>query len=110
MSLISYKYESPTSTIRRHVYSLMDSDFGKVCFDVDNGNVWFGIAMVYTNRNLSVGKNIALAMIHRSKQIIIPSIHDMISFQDRTLSKSIPNWIECAKERDEYLEKLLPLL
>lgn len=93
------------------IISLIDSEFGEVEFEADfsPAGVMCGIAKVYIERNLPVGKNIALTIIYWHK-LNGDSIQEYVDIHDNDCPKIIPNWFQYAKERDEHLEKLLPLL
>lgn len=91
------------------VWSLMDSDFGEVEFEtamVSTEHMAEAIARVYIARNLSVGRNLAIAIISWSKMFRV-SIRDYTNIHDAYCSKHIPNWQQYAEERDEYINKLL---
>lgn len=84
-------------------FTLVDSEFGEIKVVAS----WWVIAVVkaYRERDLPVGRNLALATIHDAKKHD-RSIEFLASRQDLYCACVRPY----AKERDEYLEKMLPLL
>lgn len=119
MSLISIEYKSyeinPTFG-GKIFYRIVDSEFGEI--EVDATNVGGSlltraaslIVKVYGERNLSVGKNLALSIIYERKRWVNYTVKDITEIQDRYCLEYIPNWKQYAKERDEHLEKLLALV
>lgn len=74
----------------------------------DIGSLIPAVIEAYGKHNLPVGRNLALAYIFMQKKGI--NIKGLIVFHDEYCSKYVSNWFQYAKERDEHLAKLLPLL
>lgn len=113
MSLISIDRIS-NDTYCIHTYTIVDSDFGSIKI-ISKFTIGYVVAQVYSERNLPVGSNIARALLYwraECKRLYNDDydIVDIIKMQDASSSNQFPNWAQYAKERDEYLEKLLPLL
>lgn len=114
MSLISVRYVR--SSQEGVIYSVVDNDFGEVEIGIPvysgyEVNYAFAVCEVYRARMLPVGKNLALGTIHFSKRWQkLYSIDELIALQNQYCPKVVPNWKQYSRERDEYLEKLLPLL
>lgn len=109
MSFISIKYASgPHQPYNHLTYTLVDDEFGSFNITVPVGP---GAAIVkfYSERNLPVGRNLALFHLYWNKNHL-RTIKQSIQFHDERSPAHIPNWSQYAKERDKYLEKLLPLL
>lgn len=111
MSFISYEsYFNPH--VNRYSTKIVDSEFGEIDIVVpyNQSGYWSAAAIVkaYGERNLPIGKNLALATIYYSK-LYSENIRRTALYHDTHLSELIPNWNVYAKERDEYLEKLLAL-
>lgn len=98
MSFISFSFEG---------ISLTDSEIGEVDFNHDE-IFWLEYIRIYSERNLPVGRNLALATIWYSN-VVKYSVAKIVEVQDMHCVDH-PNWKQYAKERDEYLVKLLPLL
>lgn len=104
MSFVSYEFKP-----FNNMYIIVDSKIGSIPIDADN-NVPHGLRWVaavvdaYRNRNLSIGRNLALAIIHVARRTGLPYKWH-IKYQDRNLAEYVRGWSHIAKERDEYLEK-----
>lgn len=113
MSFISYKYKHDQSYTDCSIYSIMDSEFGEAEILVSNpaqrSELTIAVVKTYIARNLHVGKNMALLTIFLHKKWAF-SIDSLVEYQDIECPRSISNWKQYAKERDEHLAKLLPLL
>lgn len=106
MSFVSYRNN-------RENHIVVDSELGeiklKLMDEVDCAAIEIALVKVYIENDLPVGRNIALATIYWHK-ILKQSISHYTEWQDKYCPAHIPNWSQYAKERDEHLEKLLPLL
>lgn len=109
MSFISFRYNYD-HTLREYTWILKDNEFGVV--EVIAATVWTAMVKAYSERNLPVGRNIALATIwyHNGTKDPIVRIVRSIKFQDEHCPSHIDDWQKYATERDAALEKLLPLL
>jgi hypothetical protein len=114
--LVSIKYNRYDYKTNEYIYTIVDSDFGSVGVGVEVGvgggvevGVGAGVAVVreYSRRKLSVGRNLALAVLYLAKMYY--SIKQHVKSQDIYCPKYIENWDQYAKERDYHLEKLLVL-
>lgn len=116
MSFVSIEYGKYNRSSGQWEYTLTDSEFGLVkgIFDVYlNHGLRSGaiVVKVYSERNLNVGKNLALLSIwFGNSNPNHSSIANFVGSSDIHCPAYIPNWAEYAKERDEYLQKLLALL
>lgn len=116
MSLISIEF-SHMSIGGGYEYTIVDSEFGRINVSIDrhlvieNLSMCRGLAVVkaYSERNLPVGKHLALAAIYLHSTYGW-DIEDNNTIQDEACPRHISNWSQYAKERDYHLEKLLPLL
>lgn len=115
MSFISAHVKNYHVVDDQQFYIITDSDLGEITvaipyYPTQNwSKVWIGIVKVYIERNLPVGRNLALATIYWGK-LYGASVKQLTKWQDKDCPKHIDRWGRYAKERDEHLEKLLPLL
>lgn len=109
MSFISIMFKTISYITNQSVYSIIDSEFGEIDVKVAIGQRDLVVAKVYSERNLPVGRNLALSIIYESK-IHRTSMKYIIEDQNDICSKHLSNWEQLAKERDEHLEKLLALM
>lgn len=111
LSFISIEYKNVDSG--QYICTLTDSDFGEVDVATEFDS-WFTtriacVVKAYSERNLPVGANIARLHIYMYKRYQ-DKIKLGITLNEDHCLKFIPNWAQYAKERDEYLKKVLPLL
>lgn len=106
MSFVSIKAE--VYDIVDSYYTIVDSDFGEI--EIKDWAYCAAIIQLYSTRNLPIGKNLALATIYWSKLYWSNDIERLIFWQNEVCPQYIPNWAQYAKEQNEYLEKMLPLL
>lgn len=113
MSFISIRYDVFSDRGQEDTYIITDDDIGQLRVvnypgsDSFACNVGVMIAKFYSERNLNVGKNLALASIFFRR---MHGYDINITTQDKRCPTYIPNWEQYAKERDKYLEKLLALM
>lgn len=92
-------------------YALVDSEFGSI-EAYGNLGIWIDTAMIvvreYGKRNLPVGRNLALATLYMANNSDY-SVSHFIAWQESYCNEHVHNWASYSKERDHYLEKLLPL-
>lgn len=117
MSFISSYFSWYNGADDQFIYAIKDSEFG----EIDSGgatnpgffDAWIdetiAIVRLYSQYDRQVGRNVALTSVFFSKTYEI-EIEAITTMQDRHCSKHFPNWSQYAKERDDALEKLLPLL
>lgn len=112
MSFVSLDYSD--STANRDNYMLVDDEFGEL--EVKD---WATVVDAYIDRKLPVGRNLALATIYFTTRSVANaasadssalSIEEFVEWQNEECISCIPNWEQHARERDEYLAKLIPLL
>lgn len=114
MSFISVEFKKYNPIFKLVSYTIMDSDLGEIqiCFKQPS-NVGYekviAVAKAYRNRNLPVGRNLALEAIHTQISSGF-NIKELVKSDDLYCSKYFTNWEQYAKERDEHLEKLLALI
>ncbi len=111
--LISINYKSYNPKTQQYLYTLVDSEFGSIEVEeklvaarTAKGLFAAAVVKAYSERNLPVGRNLALATLYMSEKFNW-SIEDTKIYQDQYCQKRIQNWAEYAKERDFHLEKLL---
>lgn len=99
------------------IYELTDSEFGRVHFagGYYSETVWPALIKEYVNRNLPVGKNLALYAVWFSKcsggrAISNSNAIKAIITEQNMYCHVVYNWKQYAKERDEYFDKILCLL
>lgn len=108
MSLVSIRFKGYYSNNGHYLYTIMDNELGEIevglssFYDTSVGYT-SAIVKAYSKLNLSVSKNLALAIIQIYKDYGI-SVNRLVAQQNHCCPRSY------VKERDEYLEKLLPLL
>lgn len=110
MSLISVRFKYYDEHNDQYVFTLVDSELGEFTIELPFGEgEEAAIVKFYSERNFSVGKNIALFTILESKRLK-ESIEFIKGWQDEHIREHVDNWNDYIKERDEWLEKMLPLL
>lgn len=117
MSFISYSIKSYDMNTHQYTFVIIDSELGEIedTSDKTPGAAFsVMLANVYGKLNCPVGKNLALLIMYQrrrnSTNVLGYTFKELIEWQDINCPAHVPNWQQYAKERDEYLEKLLPLL
>lgn len=113
MSLVSVRVIRFGWSIQQHTLAVVDSDFGETEVKTPAGSAWtcqaLAVVKFYSERNLSVGKNLARMVIYEYKDYGTRPEY-ITRWQDEYCKTHIPLWKQYARDRDLELQKLLPLL